>query len=147
MKSPLTLSILCLVITLLLSCSKQQKQPTLFTQETLQKKQVAFLKKNNYLGENEKVAYFYSLSKIQNEGILLTDKKVLVYNKAFTDRELFRNIFDFSTSHSVSAEKNSSITVYRKDDTEFKAEFLGGTDADEKFFAKLKELWREALVK
>jgi len=70
---------------------------------------------------------------------------LLVYNKEYTDRELFTNIFDISTSHSLSPEKNSTITVYRKDDTEFKAEFLGGTDADEKFFSMLKEKWREAL--
>ena len=146
MKSPLTVSVLFLIITCLLSCTTETKPPELLTQDTLKQKQIKFLKKKNFLAENENIVYFYSLSKIKSEGILLTDKKVLIYNKESTDKELFENIFDIATSHSLSAETNSTITIYRRDDTEFKAEFLGGTDADEKFFGTLKENWREALA-
>lgn len=147
MKSPLTVSILLLIITCLLSCSTETKPPELLTQDTLKQKHVTFLKKKNFLEENEKIVYFYSLSKPKNEGTLLTDKKVLIYSKESSDKELFENIFDIATSHSLTAETNSTITIYRKDDTEFKAEFLGGTDADEKFFSTLKENWRDALAK
>jgi hypothetical protein len=131
----------------LFSCSKETKPPELLTPDTLKQKHIKFLKKKNFLAENENIVYFYSLSKMKDEGALLTDKKILVYNKEYTDRELFSNIFDIAASHSVSAETNSTITIYRRDDTEFKAEFLGGTDADEKFFSTLKENWREALAK
>ena len=147
MKSPATFSILFSIITCFLFCSTEKKPPELLTQDALKQKQIKFLKNKNFLGENENIVYFYSLSKIKNEGILLTDKKVLVYNKEYTDKELFENIFDISTSHSLSAEKNSTINVYRKDDTEFKAEFLGATDSDENFFVTLKQKWREALDK
>lgn len=147
MKSPLSLFILFIGIICLFSCSTEKKPPELLTKDTLKQKQIKLLKKKNFLEENENIIYVYSLSTIKNEGILLTDKKLLVYNKESTDKELFENIFDISTAHSLSAEENSAITVYRKDDTEFKAEFLGGTDADGRFFVKLKEIWRDAIAK
>ena len=131
----------------LFSCSKEKGPTGLLTRDTLKPKQIEYLKNRNFLEENENIVYFYSLSKIKTEGTLLTDKKILVYVKEKTDKELLENIFDMSTSHSLSAEQKSTIKVYRKDDTEFGAEFPGGTDADEIFFLKLKTLWREAISK
>lgn len=147
MKSKSLFPFFLLGIICLFSCSKEKGPTGLLTQDTLKPKQIEHLKKKNFLEENENIVYLYSLSKIKNEGILLTDKKILVYNKESTEKELLENIFDMSTSHSLSVEQKSTIKVYRKDDTEFSAEFFGGTDADEKFFLKLKALWREAISK
>lgn len=134
---------------LIVTCSKTESKRgnQLLTPEMLTSKETEYFKKKNFIEENEKIVYVYSLSKIKKEAVLLTDKKLLVYNKDSVERESFENIFDISTSHAVTADKKSTITVYRKDDTEFSAEFIGATDIDDKIFSELRRLWRIAMSK
>jgi len=50
---------------------------------------------------------------------------------------VLEGVFDLSSSHALSPEKKSTITLYRKDDSQFSCAFPGGLVIDEIFFSKL----------
>ena len=130
----------------LMSCSKTDRRSNqLLAEENVTKKEVGYLKKRDFLNENEKIIYIYTPTKITVQAVLLTDEKIVAYSRDTVETELLSNIFDLSASHSIDKEKPSTITIYRKDDSTFKLEFAGASDADEKIFLKIRDMWRIAL--
>ena len=129
-------------------CSRTKKMNTeLLTPDKVTQKQRDFLTSKGLLVENEELVYVYSLTKIKKNCVVLTKKNIAVYKDGYIQKEALENIFDMAQSHSITPEKKSSITIYKKDNTEFYFEFAGGSDVDDQFFARLKSLWREALDK
>lgn len=55
------------------------------------------------------------------------------------------SIYDIAHSHSYDTLKESSVTVYLKDNSEFSITFPGSKEFDEPFFVTLKTNWREAI--
>lgn len=132
---------------LLVSCAKkaEEQNKQLFTPDLLSAKDSEYLKQRGFLVENEKIIYVYYTTKIADGGNLLTDQKVVAFQKDSEEKEPLQNIFDLSTTHALAPEENSTITVYRKDDTDFICAFPGGLDIDDKFFSELRTLWRNAI--
>ncbi len=135
-------------IVLLSLCTKEQKEENkkLFTPDSLSTKDIEYLKERGFLENDEKTVCVYYHTTIKNEGVLLSDKKIVVYRKDTVENEMLENIFDLSSSHSDNPEIKSTITIYRKDDTEFSYSFPGGLDIDERFFSELRKLWRKVIA-
>ncbi len=135
------------MLLILASCSKtDQRSNKLLTQAEVTSKEIDYLKKKNFLGGNEEITHIYTPTKITVQAVMLTSEKILAYHNDTVEMEPLSNIFDLSASHSVDVKKTSTITVYRKDDTTFKLEFIGASDVDEKFFLTLRDMWRAALA-
>lgn len=144
----LIVSLIALLSTFLGSCSKAEKKENtqLLTADLLSSKDTDYLAKRGFIDSDEQVVYLYYQTKINAGGVLLTDKKIVVFTDESAEKELLGNIFDFSSSHAVSPEKKSKITLYRKDDSQFSCEFPGGLDIDEIFFSKLRTSWRTVIA-
>lgn len=139
--------LLCLSsVFILFSCSGNGNSQKLLKPEQLTSKQTEIIHGKDFLNKDENLVYIYTNSKLTEEGVILTDNKIIFYDAQTVEKEILENIFDLSINHSQSKEKESRITVYRKDDTEFSTSFAGGTDIDENFFSELKKRWREAIT-
>ena len=144
----LTVSLITLVCTFIGSCSKADKKENtqLLTADQLTTKDKDYLAERGFVESGERIVSVYYPIKITAGGVLLTDKKIVVFSDESTEKELLENIFDLSSSHALSPEKKSKITLYRKDDSQFSCEFPGGLDIDEVFFSKLRTSWRAAIA-
>lgn len=144
----LVVSLIALLCTFLGSCSKAEKKQNtqLLTTDLLTSKHTDYLAERGFVDSDERIVYLYYQTKINAGGILLTDKKIVVYTDESVEKELLENIFDFSSTHAVSPEEKSKITLYRKNDSQFSYEFPGGLDIDEVFFSKLRSSWRTVIA-
>jgi hypothetical protein len=135
---------LCLAV-LMISCfKKKEENKLLFTPADLNQKQSSFLSGNGLVDQGETLRYIYFASSIEDSGILLTDKKVAVYHGASVEKEMLSTMFDLSTSHSPTPEGRSSITIYRRDDSQFSSSLPGGLTIDGTLFSEIRNLWRAA---
>ncbi len=144
----LTVSLTTLFITFLGTYSKTDKKENtqLLTADQLTSKDTDYLAERGFVDSDERIIYLYYPAKINSGGVLLTDKKIVVFTDESAEKELLGNIFDISSSHAVSPEEKSTITLYRKDDSQFSCEFPGGLDIDEVFFSKLRTSWRTVIA-
>ncbi len=144
----LIVSLIALFSTFLGSCSKADKKENtqLLTADLLTSEDTDYLAERGFVDSDERIVYLYYPVKINSGGVLLTDKKIVVFTNESAEKELLGNIFDLSSSHAVSPEKKSKITLYRKNDSQFSCEFPGGLDIDEVFFSILRTSWRTVIA-
>jgi hypothetical protein len=130
-----------------ITCSTQSPadKKQLLTPESISPKNLTLLKEKGEITDSETIVYAYSKNQLKTSGTILTNKKIIVYSKEKNEQENLENIFDLSLSHGPTEDKQSTITIYRKDDSRFSFEFPGGLDIDERFFSTLRDLWRKAL--
>ncbi len=129
------------------SCAKKEKKKNtqLISPAAITTEDREYLTRRGLLESGEDILYLYYQTDITEEGILLTNKKIAVFSAESIKKEFMETIFDLSSSHAVSPEKKSRITVFRKDDTSFSYAFPGGLDIDETFFTALRTEWRTAI--
>ena len=132
----------------LFSCSRPQgsRAQELLAGDRVDGATVNLLRERGLLGQAEEPVYLYSRSGLDKGLILLTSHRITVARGDTVESELLQNIFDMARSHAVTDEKESVVTIYPRDDTQFTLSFRGGTDMDELFFSSMRDLWRKALA-
>ena len=128
------------------SCAKKDNKAfRLLTSDSLSTKEIDYFKSRELFDDNEKIIYAYTMDNFETSGTILTTNKVALYTQESVTQELFENIFDMKKTHSLVDSIPSKITITPKEQDEFTAEFKGGSDADEKFFDFLRDMWRTAI--
>ena len=146
-KGIIFLSLITFGLIAVTSCAKKETNAfKLLTTDSLSTEVIDYIKGRGLIDENEKVIFLYTMDDFLTSGTVLTINKVAVYTHESAQKEFFENIFDMKRSHSLVDSTISSITIAPKEQDEFTIEFKGGTDADEKFFDMLKDMWRMAIT-
>ena len=141
--------ILSLILTLtIISCSKKESVPMakFFEKGQITALQIDSLKELGFNVDTSIVA-LYQFDKISKESAFITPLLFGSYKDEKIVGTELSNIYDIYHSHAVDTASQSSITIYLKDNAEYKIDFLGGTDLDEQFFKSLRETWRKSIAK
>ncbi len=133
------------------SCSAKKKNinKQVFTDETLSQEDSEFIKSKGYVGDGEELVFVYynHVNGIAENGFILTDKKIVTYHGDTVEQVNLLDVFDLSTLHNTDSTGQSSIKLYKKDDSEIKCTFPGALDVDEIIFSGLRDMWRLVINK
>jgi hypothetical protein len=111
-----------------------------------------YLRSAKIIESDETVLFFYStgLFSMQDEGNVLTDRRVISYEKESEDSELtiaatpFARIKDIGVEYGESTFDDTIVTVTQEDDEEFLLLLSTEEKGDRRFVDRLMELWNAA---
>ncbi len=145
-KGSIFLAIIVFGLIVITSCSKKDNKAfRLLTPDSLNTEEIEFIKGRDFIDEDEKIVFVYTMDNIKSSGTVLTINKIAVYSQESVNKENFENIFDMKKTHSLVDSINSKITISPKTGDDFTVDFKGGSDTDEKFYDILKDMWRMAI--
>jgi len=138
---------LLLIVTamiVLVSCfaGKSKNKPVLLNGSQITKAQIATLQKAG-LNTADSIYMLYSSGDLSKNAAFITKKFIAVLDSQKISGAEYTAIFDMLHSHSRDSLKESSITVYLRDNSEFVVKFAGNGSDDETFFNLLRDTWRE----
>ncbi|MEM8866686.1 MAG: DUF4234 domain-containing protein [Verrucomicrobiota bacterium] len=112
----------------------------------------SFLMELDILRPDEEIIYFYSggVFSLKEDGNYITDQRVVSYwendlkNGYFTDVAEYAEIADVVVYDADSEWQDTEIVISLKDENQFALYVSAESGLDEKFVAKLRELWTQA---
>ena len=118
----------------------------------LWRKDLDYLIEQGFLGEDEKIQYFYSggLLSIEDDGQFITDGYVVSYGRDPDDGELYggnvayEDIVDISVDWSNSPLEDTVVTVTDVDDYEFELWISSESGGDRRFVDEMMSRWKRA---
>lgn len=130
------------------ACNKKpsKPEPKLVLKSEITNEIKESLKATGLNTENE-IDILFSSDKYSKDAVFVTKKLIAGHKEGEIYGCDLTKIYDIAHSHSYDTINESSITIYLKDNSEFKVQFPGSKEFDEVFFKSLKTNWREAIAK